>query len=619
MTRWTRLTPLLFACACNVASVREAPNTIAYNTCESSADCAGGICDGESRQCRARSTNFKNILFEITPPADGSAIAGVQYLLTRDNLESDGETELLLDSIAQVTGKARASGRKCSVKFVDDQGAIAKQIDPATSADASVPVRVLLTPSTTSLGLSSPRIGVSAVPDKVVGSWTFAVNVPPGAYDIYLEPTLAQPDASCVVPPQLVRKYQIAAGNIQLGIDLSEPSTFELHVAWPPADGGLDGWTVDMIDPGSGRVISNRVPLVPGGDDYKANLTYSSVTVVGEPSTKQPDPLLRLSPPEGAPESSALPTIVMARSGLAVFDAKSGKLTNFSSLPSAVHVHGQVTSGNTPAPEAATVTLVAKTLPGIAPGVLASLVRTVTTNANGQFDAYLLPGQYTVSTVPQSSLDKGSALAADTRLWTIPSAPFEQAGKVIALGSAFHITGQVLASNGPVATAQVQAVASPQSIQYDALQYTLDNSTNSQLRAAFIPRASAGAVSSKGDFNLWTDPGTFDITVRPNSDTGYPWLVMPNVPVTSITAGLGTLSMPLPVSYRGTVTVPGADGSKPVPSAVVRAYIYLKGDDYTPDATNADSVLQIAETTAATNGAFSLLIPAELNRHPELP
>jgi len=619
MTRWLGLTALLLA-ACNVASVREAPSTIAYNNCQNNGECSGGFCDSDLHQCRTNSTAFKKILFEITPPADHSAIAGVQYLITRDNLSSDTATDLVLAPIAQVTGKVLASGRKCSVKFVDETGSVVKQIDPGTSADASVPARVLLTPSATSLGLGSSRVAVASKPDKV-GSWAFSVNVPPGTYDLYLEPNLGQLDEGCVVPPQLVRGYMIGAGT-NLKIDLPEPSTFELRVSRAVEDGPLNDWTVEMLDPGSGRVISNRVPLTPiNATDYRATLSYSSVTWENESDAKEQDPLLRLVPPSGTPDSLALPTIVMARSALAVFDATGGTLSNFHALPAPVHVHGQVTSGNTPTPAPATVTLVAKNLPDIAPGVLASFVRTATTSDDGQFDAYLLPGQYTVSTVPQSSLDEVdpsvTTLAADTRVWTVPATPDEQAGKVITLGSAFHITGQVLASNGPVATAQVQAVASPQSIQYDALQNIVDSSTASILRAAFIPRASAGRVSSSGVFELRTDPGTFDITVRPNTDTGYPWLVMPNITVTSLTAGLGRLNMPLPVSYRGTVTVPGTDGPNPVPSALVRAYIYLKSADYTADTDHADSVLQIAETTADTKGAFDILIPAELNHLPE--
>jgi hypothetical protein len=202
----------------------------------------------------------------------------------------------------------------------------------------------------------------------------------------------------------------------------------------------------------------------------------------------------------------------------------------------------------------------------------------------------------------------------------VPAAPYEQAGKVITLGTSLHVSGNVVAFNGPVATAQVQAVVSSPSVTYNAFQDMLDSTINStaspaasSLRAAFIPRASAGEVNSHGDFDLWTDPGVFDLSVRPNLDTGFPWLVVPNYTITSASAGLGNLVMPLPVSYRGTVTVPGAEEDTPVSSALIRAYIYLKGNQYTAGPDDAVSLLQIAETRAGVNGVFNLLIPAELN------
>jgi len=612
-----------------VASVREAPNTIAYNKCETAADCDGGICS-EDKQCRSRSTAFDKILFEVTPPADGSAIAGVQYLLEKDGLaERDVEVPLGLKPIAQVTGKVTATKRKCPLNFVNEEN------KPVVSpGDKSMPARVSLIPSTTTYGLYSPNVGVqSKLVDAVY--WGFTLSIPPGTYDIYVEPGQQPDDSNCVVPPQLLRENKIEPGN--LTFDLPEPSTFTLDVPWPKGDGALDGWTVDMLEPVSGRVISNRVVLSRNGTKgYRAALVYSSVIVGRTAISPQPDQLLRLSPPGSTPDNPITvprPTVLMARSALAVFDADSGTLSNFNSLPDPVHVHGQVRSGSTPRPQAATVTLVAKTLAGIAPGVLASFVRTVTAGEDGQFDVDLLPGEYSVSTVPLASLDQtaldqtsssqrdGGAvepLAADFRTWTVASWPPEQDGKTIELGPALTALGHVEASNGPVATAQVQAIASQQAIRYDALQNTLDATTASRVQAAFVPRASSGSVSDSGDFDLKTDPGTFDITVRPNIDTGFAWLVMPNVSITDPSGiGLGPLTMPLPVPYRGTVTVPGIDAPNPVPSALIRAYIYLKGSDYTGDSSKADSVLQIAETRANSDGAFTILVPAELNRPPE--
>jgi len=613
MKHWLGFIPLIGAlCGCNVASVREAPNTIAYNQCQNNNECGGGVCSNQ--QCRSRSATFQKMLFEVTPPADGSVIAGVQFLVPKQDIgEGDTPVSLVLDPISQVAGKVTARERKCAFKFVNDIGTLVTSND----ASASLPARVSLVPTSTALGVYSPPAVVhSALVDEIY--WGFSLNVPPGKYDIYVEPNHQQ-DENCPAPPQLVRGNPIDAGILALDIDLPAPSSFELHVAWPHEDGALDGWMVDMLDPTSGRVISNRVQLAlekGSKSDYRATLAYSSVTVVGEANVQPQDPLFRLSPPDGSPESAALPTVLMARSALAVFDANRGTLADFTSLPAPVHVQGQVTSGSSSVPVAATVTLVAKSISDIAPGVLASFVRTVNAGTDGRFDVDLLPGQYNVSTVPLSSLDPApdkTPLAADARVWTVPSAPAEQAGKVIELSPALLVTGQVFASTGPVATAQVQADASPLSIQYNALEDTLGGSMASPPRAAFIPRATVGGVSKRGDFALRTDPGTFDITVRPNTDTGFAWLVRPNFLVSNLSAGLGIINMPLPVAYAGTVTVQGAEGPKRIPSSLIRAYIYLKDNEYTTDDRHADSVLQVAETQADSDGAFEILIPAELN------
>jgi hypothetical protein len=74
--------------------------------------------------------------------------------------------------------------------------------------------------------------------------------------------------------------------------------------------------------------------------------------------------------------------------------------------------------------------------------------------------------------------------------------------------------------------------------------------------------------------------------------------------------------MPLPIAYHGVVTAPLAAGAaKPVPGAVLRAYVYVAGAG-TTDLTKAKSVLQIAETRADNDGRFELLVPADLTKLP---
>ena len=184
-------------------------------------------------------------------------------------------------------------------------------------------------------------------------------------------------------------------------------------MTWPPGDGKLNGWSVDMLDPRSGVVISNSVPLALAGgtpidkSDYVATLTY--LPVAGDASSQVADELLRLSPPTDRTPPITAPTILLSRSALGLFDKDRGVFDALKTLPMPVTVKGQVTTEGTPVPAAASVTIVATKITGIDPGVLASFVRKVDVGADGQFEQELLPGTYRVTAVPSASLGDGSS------------------------------------------------------------------------------------------------------------------------------------------------------------------------------------------------------------------
>jgi len=610
--RWLGLTSLLCVLsACDVTTVREEPSAVARNQCQNADQCAGGACI--NNECRSLTAAFKTLLFEVTPPADGSPIAGVQFLKTVTDLSATGAA-LDLGFVAQIAGRVRADKEvTCGPAFVGKTPDAAL----ATSGDASVPAVVSLIPVSSVLGLSTPRAIASS---ELLAStyYGFSMNVPTGTYDIYVEPG-RQVDQHCPLPPRFLRGNVIPqGGTLPLLISLPAPSWFEFHVNWPLADDALSGWTVDMLDPTSGRVISTRVPLAlspSSRTDYVATVPYNPVAIVDSaaivdgaiPQLK--DEMIRLSPPEGL----AAPTILLLRSALSLFSAGKGTLQGFEALPAPVHVRAQVTAQNMPTPAAATVQLVARKITGMPDGIFASFVRTVPVGQKGLVDAYLLPGEYDVAALPDAQLSSDSApketsLAAVTGEWTVPSTPSEQAGKVIALIAAPTVVGTAVDAKGDgVATAQVQAVASPLFVQSDALQGSLGAFT-------FVPRASSTTVQGGGSFSLSVDPGTFDIAVRPNSETGFAWLVAPAVRVPAGGIGLNRITMPLPVAYSGTVQVTGVNAPRAVPGALVRAYLYMKSGEYTADEKSADSVLQVAETRAKDDGTFTVLIPAELHR-----
>ncbi len=590
--------------ACNVATVQQVPSTIAENHCESSAECGGGEC--VDNQCRSRQGTLGVALIEVTPPANATNSAGLQFLLPKVALPpAGGDLALSLDAVSQLRLQVTIPGRNCTPIF-KDQGT-----QLASGANDTIPAWITLTPSQRSLGVSTPpAIAQTALIND--SYFEFSADIPSGSYDVYVQPLPHAAD--CVVPPQVRRGQQFDAGPRNFKIILPEPSLFELHVTWPSADGALSGWTVDMLDPVSGQVISNSTKLalgVGGKTDYVATVSY--LPVVGDTSDSSAQELLRLSPPD----KLAAPTILLARSALGLFDANRGTLSQFTALPTAVNVQGQVTAQATPRPVAATVTLVATKITGIEPGVLASFVRTVRVEDDGQFGLDLLPGTYRVLAVPTVALnpqDTVSALSEVTTEWVVPSSPPSQAGKVIELGQALPITGSALDSGGsPVATALVEAVASSASIQRDILREALGETSS-------VPRASTGTVLDNGSFKLLADAGTFDVSVRPQAGTGFAWSVVPSVavgttPETSAGVNLASLSSAPPVQYGGTVTVPGVTADKPVavPGALIRAYVYTMGGSYTSDPAKADSVVQIAETRAGDTGLFKLLIPASLN------
>jgi hypothetical protein len=603
------------SCACDVATVAQVPSNVAQNQCTGDSDCPGGSCVGG--QCESHEGTLQTVLLAVTPPTGTSASADLQFLRQADLPSAGGDWDLPLDAVAQVVGDVKLfPPRTCTTSF-DNNGMML-----ASSGDHSVPGTISLTPSQKQLGVFSQ----SAVAQTILintSSFSFSMNVPPGDYDIYYQPQ-HQLNDNCIVSPQLLRNQPITPNLKGLHLTLPESSSFEFHVNWPAGDGALNGWTADMLDPVSGHVISNRAQLALGTIskmDYVATIYY--LPVIGDTSDQMAQELVRLSPPDCVtpPDCVIAPTILLSRSALGLFDANKGTLSDFTTLPTKVHIHGQVTAAATPKPVAATVTLVATSIIGIQPGVLASFVRTVTTGVNGQFDLDVLPGSYRVTAVPSAQLDTETNSSDDSKLaevsddWSIADSPDNQAGKVIGLSTALPINGAAFNASGSTAvvTALVQAVASTSSTKVDVLHQALGE-------VVVVPRAATARVESGGDFSLIADPGTFDVSVRPLAASGFSWLVVPSVAVgttapTSAGVNLMSRALPLPVVYRGTVTLAGA-GTAPtatVPGALIRAFVYTSAGQYTSEPAKADAVVQVAESRADTKGGFTLLIPATLN------
>ncbi len=582
--------------------------------CLGFAECVAGACVAEEGQ-------FSTVMFEITAPASATEFSGVRFLKTETGLALGGDPDLKLelDVVSTVKGTVaptRGSHQdKCSLDY---QGG------------ATVPVKLTLTPSERLLGL--PTQAYTANAEKVGSEFSFQLKVPAGEYDVYVEPDqdlvtkgnkgasgAAGPSSSdpCTVVPQLFKAVTIEAGAVELPLVSPPPSQLIVEIEWSspgtsvPSENALeslDGWTVDVMDPATGRVLSApalvRATLKDGKPNpesqcpadpkapFCANVEYAPVVGEGTAAGKE---LVRLRPPEDV----LAPTIVLERATLDAFSVGEGVIDQLDGVPQAVSIVGSFveTSAGKLVKGKTTLKFVAKKLGFLNSGTLFAFEQSTEAD-DGAFSVDLLPGEYDVYIVPPP----GSGLAQTVRTLEVGKQPVQQKGKTLTVEGASDLAGTALSPTGsPLKGAPVHAIPSP--VDIEPLLVAAGT-------APLKPQAVTAVVGSDGSFILQSDPGTFDLSIRPESQSGYAWLVRPNVAVNNPLHELGELGLPLPVVYKGKVSVPG---NVVVPGALIRAYVFMTDQGYADDPEDAQSVLQVAEARAEADGSFTLLLPAKLN------
>ncbi len=600
---------------CSVASEDDSLAGTPQNQCEVASDCGGG---GTCRAgtCVAEQGQFSTVMFEITAPASATEFSGVRFLKTQTGLALGGDPELKLelDVVSTVKGTVaptRGSHQKsCSLDY---------------NGGATVPVKLTLTPSERLLGLPTQAYTTNA--EKVGSEFSFELKMPAGQYDVYVEPdqdlvakgnkSAAGPSSSdpCTVVPQLFKSVTIEAGSVALPLVSPPPSQLIVEIEWTapgtsvPSENALeslDGWSVDVMDPATGRVLSAPAIVKPKLDKdgkpnpdcpdakapFCANVEYAPVVGEGTAAGKE---LVRLRPPDEV----LAPTIVLERATLDAFSVGEGVIDQLDGVPQAVSIvgsfvetgAGKLVKGKT------TLKFVAKKLGFLNSGTLFAFERSAEAS-DGAFGVDLLPGEYDVYIVPPP----GSGLAQTVRTLEVGKQPLQQKGKTLTVEAASDLAGTALSPTGsPLNGAPVHAIPSP--VDIEPLLVAAGT-------APLKPQAVTAVVGSDGSFVLQSDPGTFDLSIRPESQSGFAWSVRPNVAVNSPLHELGELKLPLPVAYNGTVSVPG---EVVVPGALIRAYVFMTDQGYADDPKDAQSVLQVAEARAEADGTFTLLLPAKLN------
>lgn len=631
-------------------SLEDAAPTQSVNQCEGSSDCRGGRCvDGK---CEAVTGEIEKVLLEVVPPmvagnGDGGSISSVRYLVERE-LPQDNTDRLALElrPIVRVLGSVDYS-------YIEEQGCELSSVD-------SVALEVQFTPSEQLLGLPATTYTSTIALVSLTGPVEFSINVPPGYYDIYLKSALG--GVLCQPTPRLIRRKPIGVsdedgapasdppvGDVHIPFTLAPPATLKVTIQWPQDDDKLDDdalehWTLAMVDSSTGLLLSGQEPI-QGYDGEKyivSNFTYSPVEYATQPPVEVPakTELLRLAPPADAMRASIAPTLYVARAGAELLVANEAQI-DLERLPEVVSVVGQVSLSDdgdmvcSEAPEAEapeyapeaedacavpfSVQIVSTPGPNgtstfndtIPKGISAIYQTTVETEEDLRFSVDLPAGEYRAIAIPVADDDRPWAIGEDA--WILGDADPEVHGKIVRVSPRARVGGHILsASSGTVSGFTVNLSASPTQLPQTILAVAR--------RDVPVPRATSASLGDDGSFLIFADAGVFDMTVRPEPDSGFAWLVKSRITVHPFEAHnavqeLSELRLPLPVRYHGSVESLVLGGV--VPDALIRAYVYLdENGELTSDAGAATAVTQVGEARADADGEYELLLPSELSLSP---
>lgn len=574
----------------------DATPTVVANRCASDAECGAGVCDAGS--CRAREGELDRVVLEIVPDSTSSFGAGLGFLLEAEGVAAgDARRDLALPALSSVRGRVRLTSPGTSCTY-------------AVAADASIAARVDLTPTDALLGIprqSYAATSTSSAPKPgAPEGWSFGATVVPGVYDVYVRPA---DDPACPVAPALLTSVPIAPGDLAMPLDLGEPADLAGTIV-PPLAGTLDGWSVDVVDPVHGRTISTTARLGAGAPtnfrvQWRAPQATASapgsLSVAGA-AASMVSPLLRVTPPSGVAAPTALWDLAAAD-----LDGDGAVSLDLSALPLApVHVRGELRGGADAASVVpGVVSLASASLAGAIKGVTASHAVSVTTDANGAFEADLLPGVYKVVALPDPASPWGVAQTS----WIVTATDAEMR-RTVAAPPRTAVSGSTRGPSGaPLAGMTVSAVpsvaASPNAVLDQAL-----------AKASLLPRAAGDYTAGDGTFVLALDAGRFDLAVQAPERSGLPWAVAPHLDVAAAGPVDVALTASWPVPLGGHLVDPGG---APVANALVRAWAVLAdgvvtGRNATPVPGAKSSAVQVGEARTDGAGRWRVLLPSHLGR-----
>lgn len=561
------------------------------NTCSTSDDCgADSVCAlvSEDSLCISTKADLAGIHMEVRPAVNSVFGANTSFLLDFNVLgvglqttEINGPIEL------NPTLPALVSIAPGKVSCTADKSSIAAKVE-----FRRVPTFVGLPEKTYSADPEPDTSDTTTSP-----SFAFHIDVPPGLYDVYLQPEASTTCGGAPMPPVFIPSMSIAMDTIfRVGVKPARHLTGKIQV---PVGTSLDKWEIEVKDINSGRLISETqvIEHLDASKPAEIDLYYNL--------TQGVSPYVRLHPPTNTEKPVAAPNMFwdLAALDLQGLDVISLSLPNLNVPPR--QVEGHVRDVNQ-TPVLAEVTLQSTGLDGGVPKNAVYKV-IVETEKDGLFKAEVPPGNYEVKARPLNDLDNKS-LAIEQ--WEIHDVEGCFCGRVVTIHDKAVLKGQVLTpTQGPLlAAAVVGAPAFPPSFKQPVSQLDRD-----LLRVPFQPRDATGSVKN-GDLSLAVDLGSYDFfydfSVQTPAESGYPWLVRSRLTVGSTAedeqSSIGEVTVAHPVVVTGTIRDPFGTV---VSDATVKVWLPVKDSSG-----STNSALQIAETSTDSAGRYTLLLPPSISQ-----
>ena len=568
MRSWSALALLVVAgCSFGASDVETIDNG-----CANDASCPEGVCDGNI--CIDDSGASVDVAIEVLRgESDPERATPASWAFAAEAASGSSMRDLVLPVTRQVHGVVRWDGLPvpATLRFVRR---MAEPVAPLA------PVAVDVDTLRESEASDGPEIfDYSTV---LVAGETYDVVVLPSS-DMVMTPTEPAAPAIRSLPP-LYLEVEIDDG------DPSEPFRFDVAFPADLADACTDDLNIGCTLEADVLSVADEMEQAEAGlqvraIDKETGLVVSSIAEtdtnghfairIGDTTS---DYLIRVTSSVGRdpfPAVSVDPDVAFA-------DDPINKRIRIPRL-SPVQFSAQVRDTTDSPVPGATVRFLSTTILGEnLLGLEGSFAGSATTNEDGSFGTELLPGLYSITVTPPEDVETTWGILSTEAL--VGEETMETEALIVP--SQFSLHGWVTTFR-----------------QEQASGVTVLARARSNVATVATHRSQEAVSNTLGAFLMSVDAGHYDMHVKVPSETGFAWLVEPEL-VMSAERGdlLRSYELVPPIPIEGVLRT--SDGAA-LPSALIRAYV-LTG-------TGPSRPIQVAETVTGEDGSYRLLIAPRLD------